>query len=196
MVRVRGQVRAAVGAVGIALSWATSLHRLAAGTGDSPVTWLDSALVTGALLCAVYALAPRQFRLWERWECSFDMPIAEAIRRVIAATPDHSWATEASADTHVFVEVLHRKMCEGDLSVAGSCRDFEKLSPISKARCRSLTPSVGLVPGGRVTHLLHSEIRDYRASAVYRNLHVRSADLYRLWPHARPSAQPGLHRGI
>ncbi len=159
MVCVRGQVRAVVGAFGIALSWATSLHRLGAATDDVPATWLDPVLVTVVLLCAVYALAPRQLRLWERWEYPFDMPIAEAIRRVIATTPDHSWATEAAADTHVFVKVLHRKMCEGDLSVAGSCREFEKPSPISKARCRSLTPSVGLAPGW---------------------LHVRSADLYRL----------------
>ena len=162
---------------------------LGAAARDVPPTWIDVILLVAVVLCAVYALAPRQLRFWEQWEYPFDTPIAEAIRRVIAATPDHSYATEASADEHVFVKVLHRKMCDGDLSVAGSCREFEKPSLISKARCRLLTPAVGLVPGGRMSHLLRSEIRnDHRASEVYRNLHVRSLDLDRLWPHAaRPA---------
>ena len=198
MVCVRRQLGAAVGVLAGALSWATGLQRLGTATGDAPAPWLGLALLVVVLPpCFVYALAPRKLRFWERWEYPFDTPIAEAIRRVIAATPDHSWATEASADTHVFVKVLHRKMCNGDLSVAGSCREFERPDPISKARCQALTPAVGLVPGGRVSHLLHSEIsEDHRASEVYRNLHVRSADLDRLWPHAKQPPRPVPHQGI
>ena len=191
MVYVRRQVSAVVVVLGSALSWAANLHKLGAATGDVPATWLGLALLAVVLpRCFVYALTPRKLRFWERWEYSFDTPITEAIRRVIAATPDHSWATEASVDRHIFVKVLHRKMCNGDLSVAGSRLEFEKPSPISKTRCQSLTPAVGLVPGGRVSHLLHSEIsEDHRASEIYRNLHVRSIDLDRLWPHAKQPAR-------
>ena len=188
--RVRREVSVAASALG---SLAASVRSLRAAAGDVPPTWIDVALPVSVVLCAVYALAPRQLRFWERWEHPFDTTIADATRCVIAATPDHAWPSYASADTHVFVKVLHRAMCEGDLSVAGSSSDFEGIRPISKTRCRSLTPAVGLVPGGRVTHLLRSEeIRNYRPSEVYRNLHVRSVDLYRLWPHAKQPAPPVL----
>ena len=127
----------------------------------------------------------------------FDVPILDAIHYIAQATPS-SYQGSRAIELHAF-GVLHRRMCEGKLPVAGRLGEDGDLRQISSQECKMLVPQEVVVPlhptapNGVMFALIYADELESLPTAVemervqwYVGLRVRSRDLYRLWPRNHP----------
>ena len=135
-------------------------------------------------------------------DCSiFDMPIHSAIHHLVRSTP-HSYTRSDWAEQAAFSQ-LYKMMCDGTLKVAGSKTEFGVVHPISPEECKKLEPRESILkrspaaPDG-VAFILAPPIDEPSKEAIsidesgaFRNLRVRSQDLYRYWPSPMPRTDLG-----
>ena len=132
---------------------------------------------------------------------TFDMPIHSAIEHLLRSTP-HSYTRSDWAEQAVFRQ-LYKMMCDGTLEVAGSETEFGMVRPISPEECLKFEPRESIIPlspaaPDGIAFILSPPIDKppkehfpIDESGAFRNLRVRSRDLYRFWPRPTPRAELG-----
>lgn len=122
----------------------------------------------------------------------FDIPIRNAIIHA-ANTTDHSYGDPILRDRHFF-QLLHKRMCVGELLVAGREGEAGMLARIRPRKCRRLSPREIVVPKNPGTpegirYCLVDKAADPPVEPLqevefrgFLGLRVRSRDLYRMWP--------------
>ena len=75
---------------------------------------------------------------------SFDTPIRQAIEHLIQTIP-HSFNNLTGAERMAF-DALYEEMCDGRLSVVGSCGEGRAPQRISARRCNRLKPTATVIP--------------------------------------------------
>ncbi len=123
---------------------------------------------------------------------AFDMPILAAVEHLLNTTA-HSYTHLDRAERKA-MENLHNAMCSGRLLVVGTENEFSSPKRISAWTCRQLVPIESVIPRSPAapqgfTFILSPPIDNVpdepvpvEESGAFRNLRVRSSDLYAIWP--------------
>ena len=126
----------------------------------------------------------RELRKAARIE-NYDMPIKEALR-LFWENVNHSFRSSGVSDRYFF-DLLHKKMCSGDLPVVGRLGRGGDIQIVSPPQCQRLIPREINVPKnptalqGVSFVFSPSEIRT-PPSKMFWGLRVRSEDLQQIWP--------------
>ena len=152
-----------------------------------------SLFVIGTAIITYPQWLPRIHSLWVKQDSVFDVPIKEALW-LLWENVDHTFRSSGVSDRYFF-NLLHKKMCSGDLPVVGRLGRGGDIQILSPDQCERLNPREINVPINPtalqgVSFVLSPSETGIPPSKMFWGLRVRSKDLHQIWPETKARNGP------
>ena len=153
-------------------------------------SWMirTSLFIVGTAIITYPQWLPRIRRLWVKQDPVFDVPIEEALR-LFWENVNHTFRSSGVSDRYFF-NLLHKKMCSGELPVVGRLGRGGDSQIISPDQCQKLIPREINVPINPtalqgVSFVLSPPETQTPPSKIFWGLRIRSEDLHQTWPETK-----------